>query len=51
LLGVGFYQWLAEYSGGLAAYAMLLPLGMTLAGALGFVYLHFKRKRRLLIVD
>jgi len=50
LLGVGFYQWLAEYSGGLAEYAMLFPLGMTLAGAVGFVYLHFKRKRRLLIV-
>ena len=46
LIGVGFYQYLSVHWPGSGSYALLLSLGLTLAGALTFVLLHFDRKRR-----
>lgn len=46
-IGVGFYQYLAVHWTDKASYALLLPLGFTLAGSFSFVALHLDRKRRL----
>ena len=46
LVGVGFYQFLSAHWPGHASYALLLSLGLTLAGSVNFVILHLERKRR-----
>jgi hypothetical protein len=43
LLGVGCYQWLSGYGAKAANAALLLPLGMTLIGAVAFVVLSKRR--------
>jgi MFS family permease len=46
-IGVGFYQYLAVHWADKAPYALLLPLGFTIAGSFSFVALHLEQKRRL----
>jgi len=47
LFGVAFYQYLESGEAGGGIYAILLPLGLSAAGSMRFVYLHVERKRRL----
>jgi len=46
LISVGFYQYLASWSPGHVAWALMLPLSLTLAGCVLFVVLHLERARR-----
>lgn len=45
IVGVGFLRYLESGQPGLGAYALLLPLTLTLAGTLWFVHLHRERRR------
>ncbi len=45
LIGVGFYQYLAAWWPEYGAWALLLPLSLSLCGALIFVVLHLRLKR------
>ncbi|MEJ8567103.1 MFS transporter [Elongatibacter sediminis] len=47
LAGVGFYQFLAARWPQQAPLALLLPVSLSLAGSLSFVFLHFARAKRL----
>jgi hypothetical protein len=44
ILGVALFQWLENRTPGSGAWAMLLPVSLTTAGACGFVWLHLQRK-------
>lgn len=46
LIGVGFYQYLAAWRPEYGAWALLLPLSLSLCGALIFVVLHLQLVRR-----
>lgn len=46
LIAVSFMQFLESLRPGLGAYGLLLPLTLTLAGALWFVHLHRQRRRQ-----
>ena len=46
LVGIGFYQYLESLESGRGIYSILLPLLLASVGSVGFVYLHWDRKRR-----
>lgn len=46
LIGIGWYQWLSHYGPQLAPHALLLPLLMSAAGAVWFVFLNAEHSRR-----
>lgn len=46
IAGVVFLRYLESLQPGLGAYALLLPLSLTLAGTLWFVHLHRERRRQ-----
>ena len=48
VLGVSFYQYLKSVDPASGIYATLLPLSLSILGSFWFVFLHFRRKRRLL---
>ncbi len=46
LVGIGFYQFLVAAAPAYKAYALLLPISLTLTGAVSFVFLHLQLRRR-----
>jgi hypothetical protein len=46
LAGIGFYQWLLHHWPAMAPQALLLPLFLSVAGAIWFVFLNAEHSKR-----